>query len=97
MGTRTRERTAAATRAGALVIGIGYLALGVAGFFVATTVLWFSTGPVIDVVRTAIGLLALLAARRAAGAQFLGLALMVLLTGLTIYGVLAGVLGSPAS
>ncbi|WP_020672495.1 DUF4383 domain-containing protein [Amycolatopsis nigrescens] len=95
MELRTREGQASATRVVALVIGCVYLVLGVVGFFVGTTVLWFSTGPLLDVVRTAIGLAALVAARRAVGAQFLGMALMVLLTGLVVYGVLVALLGSP--
>jgi hypothetical protein len=88
-------RTTTLPRLYALVVGIIYLVLGVAGFFVATQIWVFSTGPLLDVVRTAIGLVALVAARRATTSQLLSWALFVLLAGLTAFGILAAALGTP--
>lgn len=79
---RKRGSTTHPRAAHALAIGLACLALGVAGFFTGASVLWFSSGPLPDLVRTAIGLAALVAARHAPTAEFLGAAPMVVLAGL---------------
>ncbi|GAB2958815.1 DUF4383 domain-containing protein [Amycolatopsis acidiphila] len=93
--TRSRSR-ASVSRALALVIGVVYLVLGIAGFFLIDKPLWvFHTGPLLDVVRTAIGLLALVAARKGATAQVIGLVLFFGLAGFTVYGSLSAATMQP--
>jgi hypothetical protein len=93
----TRSRSlASVSRALALVIGVVYLVLGIAGFFLIDKPLWvFHTGPLLDVVRTAIGLLALVAARRGTTAQVIGLVLFFGLAGFTVYGSLSAATMQP--
>jgi hypothetical protein len=87
--TRARSR-ASVSQALALVIGVVYLVLGITGFFLIDQPLWvFHTGPLLDVVRTAIGLLALVAARKRSSAQVIGLVLFFGLAGFTVYGSLS--------
>lgn len=94
--TRSRSRAYLA-RVLALVIGLVYLVLGIAGFFLNDGPLWvFHTSPLLDVVRTAIGLLALVAARKAATAQVIGLVLFFGLTGFAVYGALSAATMEPA-
>ncbi|MFD2473335.1 DUF4383 domain-containing protein [Amycolatopsis silviterrae] len=81
------------------VLGLIYLVLGVAGFFLPQTahaghdtsrVIWlFSSSTVLNIVHTAIGLLGLLAARKLSGAVGYCWVLFVAFTGLTAYGILA--------
>ncbi|MGV9295624.1 DUF4383 domain-containing protein [Amycolatopsis sp. NPDC003676] len=81
------------------VLGLIYLVLGVAGFFVpetahaghdTTRVVWlFSSSTVLNIVHTALGLLGLLAARKLSGAVAYCWVLFVAFTGLTAYGILA--------
>jgi hypothetical protein len=93
--TRSRAR-ASVPRALALVIGVVYLVLGVVGFFLIDKPLWvFHTGPLLDVVRTAIGLLALVAARKGPTAQVIGLVLFFGLAGFTVYGSLSAATMEP--
>ncbi|GAA5173013.1 MULTISPECIES: DUF4383 domain-containing protein [Amycolatopsis] len=93
---RSRPRTAV-SRALALVIGVVYLALGVVGFFLIDQPLWvFHTGPLLDVVRTALGLLALGAAwRGGAAAQVAGFVLFFGLAAFTVYGSLSAATMQP--
>ena len=83
----------------AAVIGLVYLALGVAGFFTpgtaatghdtGRTVWLFSASGVLNIVHTVIGVLGLLAATKLPGALAYCWTLFVGFTGLTAYGVLA--------
>lgn len=87
--TRSRSR-ASVSRVLALVIGVVYLVLGIVGFFlIDKPFLVFHTGPLLDVVRTAIGVLALVAARRGTTAQVIGFVLFFGLAGFTVYGSLS--------
>ncbi|KAA9150302.1 hypothetical protein FPZ12_041405 [Amycolatopsis acidicola] len=53
---QAKSRTTSPVQLAALVIGVVYFVLGVAGFFTGRDVLWFSSGPVLDLLHTAIGL-----------------------------------------
>ncbi|GHF75753.1 hypothetical protein FHX82_002446 [Amycolatopsis bartoniae] len=94
--TRSRKRVAV-PRALALVIGVVYLVLGVVGLFlIDQPILWFHTGPLLDVVRIAIGVLALGAAwRGGAAAQVIGFVLFFGLAGYTVYGALSAATNQP--
>jgi hypothetical protein len=80
----------------ALVIGVVYLALGIAGLFLRGNPIWgLHTGPLLDVIRIALGVLALVAARREVTAQVLGLVVFFGLAGFTVYGALSTATGQP--
>jgi uncharacterized protein DUF4383 len=96
MAEQTTGTQATVGRVLALVIGMVFLALGVAGFFLRGNAVWvFHTSPLLDVVRIAIGVLGLFAARRDVTAQVLGLVLFFGLTGFTVYGALSTATGQP--
>ncbi|TWH20422.1 DUF4383 domain-containing protein [Prauserella rugosa] len=74
------------------VVGVCYLALGVAGLASGPgRVLIFSSGLLLDVVRTAVGLLCLTALHPRASATALGSVLTVGFTALLAYGVPAAI------
>lgn len=87
----------------ALIIGLVYLLLGIGGFALAdaahvgrdttNTFLIFSLGALLNVVHTIIGVLGVLAARRAPTAQLFGWVLFFVGIGLTVYGILAAATG----
>ncbi|GAA3825181.1 MULTISPECIES: DUF4383 domain-containing protein [Amycolatopsis] len=79
----------------ALVVGVVFLALGIAGFATAGEILGFHTGTVLNVVRTALGLLGLIAARRARTARVFGLVAFFPLLGITIWGLLSAGTDNP--
>jgi hypothetical protein len=83
-------RLSTAPRLFALITGIVYLVLGLGGFLLASDGHWgiFGAGAVLNILRTVIGVLALVAARRSTPAQLLGWVLFAALLALTIFGVL---------
>ncbi|WAL63617.1 DUF4383 domain-containing protein [Amycolatopsis cynarae] len=90
MAGQSGQRDAAVAQMLSLVIGVVYLALGIGGFFAGgQRFLGLHTDPILDLVRTAIGLVALGCARRRIYAQVLGLVLFFGMAGLTVYGVLS--------
>ena len=102
----TRRRTAPAwLRPAVAVLGLLYLALGIAGFLTPETAavghetsraVWiFSTTPLLNIVHTAVGVLGLLAATRRTGAIIYCWVLFVGFAGMTAYGVLATAFGNP--
>ena len=102
----TRRRTAPAwLRPAVAVLGLLYLALGIAGFLTPETAavghetsraVWiFSTTPLLNIVHTAVGVLGLLAAIRRTGAIIYCWVLFVGFAGMTAYGVLATAFGNP--
>ncbi|RZQ63804.1 DUF4383 domain-containing protein [Amycolatopsis suaedae] len=81
----------------AIGIGVVYLALGLAGFFLAedgvgpdptTTVLGFGVSTMLNVVHVVVGALGIVASRRGTAARFYGWALFVVMIALTVYGIL---------
>ncbi|NIH81173.1 DUF4383 domain-containing protein [Amycolatopsis viridis] len=95
MAEQTSERAPLA-QGFALVVGVVFLALGIAGFATSGEILGFHTGTVLDVLRTALGLLALLAAPRARTARVFGLAVFFPLLGVTIWGLLSAGTNDPS-
>jgi hypothetical protein len=97
MDAKNQERTrAAGPQAYALAVGVVYLILGLSGIFLASggrVFGVFGAGIVLDILRTVIGLVGLLAARRGRTSRALGLALFVALAGLTVFGVLVAATG----
>jgi hypothetical protein len=102
----TRSRTGPAwLRPAVAVLGLLYLALGIAGFLTPETAavghetsraVWiFSVNPVIDIVHTGVGVLGLLAATRRTGSIIYCWVLFVGFAGMTAYGVLATAFGNP--
>lgn len=90
MGERGDQRGAQVAQVLAVVIGVVYLALGIGGFFAGGRTFWgLHTDPILDVVRVAVGLIALGCARRQVYAQVLGLVLFFGMAGVTVYGVLS--------
>ncbi|MEV5712423.1 DUF4383 domain-containing protein [Amycolatopsis mediterranei] len=87
------------------VLGLLYLALGIAGFLTPETAavghetgraVWiFSATPLLNVVHTAVGVLGLLAATRRTGAIIYCWVLFVGFTGMTAYGILATAIVNP--
>ncbi|WP_206785585.1 DUF4383 domain-containing protein [Amycolatopsis sp. MtRt-6] len=87
------------------VLGLLYLALGIAGFLTPETAdvghetsraVWiFSVTPLLNLVHTAVGVLGLLAATRRTGAIIYCWVLFVGFTGMTAYGILATSLVNP--
>jgi hypothetical protein len=83
----------------ALGFGIGYLVLGLAGFFFAgehhigrntANVVWiFSVGTLANILHTVIGALGILAASRSTSSRVFGYAMFFVFAGLTAYGILA--------
>jgi len=97
MAEHSGKRRAPLSQAVAMVLGVVYLVLGIGGFFAGgKEILFFHTGVLLDIVRTAIGLLALVAARRGPSAQVIELAVFFGLAGLTVYGILSTASGEPA-
>ncbi|AXB42177.1 DUF4383 domain-containing protein [Amycolatopsis albispora] len=97
-----------AVRIAALVLGLGYLLLGVLGFTVAEhpgqvgpvhdNAVWiFSVSALQNVVHVAVGVLGLAAATRVTGARIYGMALFVAFTGLTAFGILASTADTPGN
>jgi hypothetical protein len=86
------------------VVGLIYLVLGVAGFFTPETAVvghdtsrtvWiFSSTVILNLVHTALGVLGLLAALRAALAHAYCWALFVAMAGVTAFGILATAFGT---
>ncbi|NKQ57170.1 DUF4383 domain-containing protein [Amycolatopsis sp. K13G38] len=96
MAEHSGAQRAPLSQAAALVIGIVYVVLGIGGFFAGgKEILVFHTGVLLDIMRTAIGLLALVAARRGAAAQVIELVTFFGLAGLTVYGILSTATGDP--
>jgi len=101
-GTRT---PASWLRPVVAVLGLLYLALGIAGFLTPETAavghetsraVWiFSVTPLLNLVHAAVGVLGLLAATRRTGAIIYCWVLFVGFTGMTAYGVLATSIGNP--
>ncbi|MEU5263929.1 DUF4383 domain-containing protein [Amycolatopsis sp. NPDC021455] len=102
----TRRRTAPAwLRPAVAVLGLLYLALGIAGFLTPETAavghetsraVWiFSLTSLLNMVHTAVGVLGLLAATRRTGSIIYCWVLFVGFTGMTAYGVLATAVGNP--
>ncbi|MDT7797104.1 MAG: hypothetical protein QOI78_537 [Actinomycetota bacterium] len=89
------------TRGFEAAAGLGYFALGVAGFVLhATGTEWlFGTGILVDLVRTLLGGLGVLglftAGRRPRPSHAYSWVLFVVLTALTVFGVLTVALGEP--
>jgi len=85
-----QTRTSTAPRIFALVTGVVYVVLGLGGFLFASDGHWgiFGAGVMLNVLRTGIGLLALIAARKASAAQLLGWVIFAVLLALTVFGVL---------
>ncbi|WP_410673953.1 DUF4383 domain-containing protein [Amycolatopsis sp. cmx-4-68] len=87
------------------VLGLLYLALGIAGFLTPETAavghetsraVWiFSVTPLLNVVHTAVGVLGLLAATRRAGSLIYCWVLFVGFAGMTAYGILATAFVNP--
>jgi len=87
------------------VLGLLYLALGIAGFLTPETAavghetsraVWiFSVTPLLDIVHTGVGVLGLLAATRRAGSIIYCWVLFVGFAGMTAYGILATALVNP--
>lgn len=80
----------------ALLVGVVFLVLGIAGFATSGELLGFHTGTLLDVVRTAVGVLALIAARRGPSARIIGLVVFFGLLGVTVWGLLSAGTGDPA-
>jgi hypothetical protein len=104
--TETRPRPGAAwLRPVVAVLGLLYLALGIAGFLTPETAaighetsraVWiFSVTPLLNVVHTVVGVLGLLAATRRAGSLIYCWVLFVGFAGMTAYGILATAFGNP--
>jgi len=104
--TETRSRPGASwLRPVVAVLGLLYLALGIAGFLTPETAavghetsraVWiFSVTPLLNLVHTAVGVLGLLAATRRAGSIIYCWVLFVGFTGMTAYGILATALVNP--
>ncbi len=104
--TEIRSRTAASwLRPVVAVLGLLYLALGIAGFLTPETAavghetgraVWiFSATPLLNLVHTAVGVLGLLAATRRSRALIYCWVLFVGFTGMTAYGILATALVNP--
>jgi len=102
----TRRRSAPAwLRPAVAVLGLLYLALGVAGFLTPETAavghetsraVWiFSLTPLLNIVHTAVGVLGLLAATRRTGSIVYCWVLFAGFAGMTSYGVLATAFGNP--
>jgi hypothetical protein len=87
------------------VVGLLYLALGIAGFLTPETAavghetsraVWiFSGTPLLNIVHTGVGVLGLLAATRRTGAIIYCWVLFVGFTGMTAYGILATAFVNP--
>ncbi|WP_410611491.1 DUF4383 domain-containing protein [Amycolatopsis sp. lyj-109] len=87
------------------VLGLLYIALGIAGFLTPGTAavghetsraVWiFSVTPLLNLVHAAVGVLGLLAATRRTRAIIYCWVLFVGFTGMTAYGILATALGNP--
>ncbi|MEV7099401.1 DUF4383 domain-containing protein [Amycolatopsis sp. NPDC051045] len=87
------------------VVGLLYLALGIAGFLTPETAavghetsraVWiFSVTPLLNIVHTGVGVLGLLAATRRTGAIIYCWVLFVGFTGMTAYGILATAFVNP--
>ncbi|MEU4250448.1 DUF4383 domain-containing protein [Amycolatopsis sp. NPDC026612] len=87
------------------VLGLLYLALGIAGFLTPETAavghetsraVWiFSATPLLNIVHTGAGVLGLLAATRRPGAIIYCWVLFVGFTAMTAYGILATAFGNP--
>ncbi|MET9000405.1 DUF4383 domain-containing protein [Amycolatopsis sp. NPDC004169] len=100
-----RTRAASWLRPVVAVIGLLYLALGIAGFLTPETAavghetsraVWiFSVTPLLNLVHTAVGVLGLLAATRRTGAIIYCWVLFVGFTGMTAYGILATAFVNP--
>ncbi|HEV7976657.1 DUF4383 domain-containing protein [Amycolatopsis sp.] len=86
-----------APRLFALVTGIVYLVLGLGGFLFARDGHWgiFGAGVILNLLRTVIGLLALVAAQRATASQLFGWVLFAALLALTVFGVLLAATSHP--
>ncbi|WP_410633023.1 DUF4383 domain-containing protein [Amycolatopsis sp. cmx-4-83] len=104
--TEIRSRTGASwLRPVVAVVGLLYLALGVAGFLTPETAavghetsraFWiFSLTPLLNLVHSAVGVLGLLAATRRTGAIIYCWVLFVGFAGMTAYGVLATSFSTP--
>jgi hypothetical protein len=92
-----QTRTSFAPRLFALATGIVYVVLGLGGFLFGSDGHWgiFGAGVVLNLLRTAIGVLALIAAQRAAASQLFGWALFAALLALTVFGVLLAATSHP--
>jgi uncharacterized protein DUF4383 len=92
-----RTRTSSASRLFALVTGIVYVVLGLGGFLFGSDGHWgiFGAGVVLNLLRTVIGVLALVAARRATTSQLFGWVLFAALLALTVFGVLLAATSHP--
>jgi hypothetical protein len=90
-------RVSTAPRLFALVAGAGYVVLGLGGFVFASDGHWgiFGAGVVLNLLRTVIGVLALVAARRPTASQLLGWVLFAALLALTVFGVLLAATSHP--
>lgn len=106
MTSETRPRTGAAwLRPVVAVLGLLYLALGIAGFLTPETAavghetsraVWiFSLTPVLNILHTVVGVLGLLAATRRTGSIIYCWVLFAGFAGMTAYGVLATAFGTP--
>ncbi|UOX92315.1 DUF4383 domain-containing protein [Amycolatopsis sp. FBCC-B4732] len=104
--TEIRSRTGASwLRPVVAVVGLLYLALGVAGFLTPETAavghetsraFWiFSLTPLLNLVHSAVGVLGLLSATRRTGAIIYCWVLFVGFAGITAYGVLATSFSTP--
>jgi len=94
MAERTAGRAPVA-QVFAIVVGVVFLALGIGGFATSGELIGFHTGTLLNVVRTAVGALALISARRGPSARVIGLAVFFLLLGGTVWGVLSAGTGNP--
>ena len=106
MTSETRPRTGAAwLRPVVAVLGLLYLAMGIAGFLTPETAavghetsraVWiFSLTPVLNILHTVVGVLGLLAATRRTGSIIYCWVLFAGFAGMTAYGVLATAFGTP--
>ncbi|UQS24148.1 DUF4383 domain-containing protein [Amycolatopsis thermalba] len=79
----------------ALLVGVVFLALGIGGFATSGELLGFHTGTLLNLTRTAVGLLALVAAWKGPSARILGLVVFFGLLGITVWGLLSAGTGGP--
>ncbi|GAB3587948.1 hypothetical protein GCM10027445_68610 [Amycolatopsis endophytica] len=79
----------------ALLVGVVFLVLGIGGFATSGEFLGFHTGTLLNVLRTAVGLLALVAVWKGPSARILGLVVFFGLLGITVWGVLSAGTGNP--
>lgn len=95
MAERTTGRAPVA-QGFALLVGVVFLALGIGGFATSGELLGFHTGTLLNLTRTAVGLLALVAAWKGPSARIIGLVVFFGLLGITVWGLLSAGTGDPA-